>query len=164
MLCAERAVVCIGLLLALSVDAAIGAELNAGAINAAEWSKKSISENRPTALGVRLQVLLDRVQFSPGEIDGKFGENARKALRAFTEDRQLPSSSILSDEVWKKLGTSKIGFHARWPESVCHLFIPPRSSRPSHASFVPLFTTLRAQRVFNLNQSVLPGMEPSRRR
>ena len=107
MLSIERAALCIGLLLALSVDPAVGAELNANAINTAEPSGKAIADTKPTALGVRLQVLLDRAHFSPGEIDGKFGENARKALRAFAEARQLPSSASLSDEVWKKLGADE---------------------------------------------------------
>jgi len=107
MLSIGRTATCIGLLLALSVDPAVGAELNANAINTAEPSGKAISDSKPTALGVRLQVLLDRAHFSPGEIDGKFGENARKALRAFAEARQLPSSANLSDEVWKKLGADE---------------------------------------------------------
>jgi lipoprotein-anchoring transpeptidase ErfK/SrfK len=96
--------VCIGLILALMVHRADGAELNASAINAAEPSGKAMSDSKPTPLGVRLQVLLDRAHFSPGEIDGKFGENARKALRAFAEAQQLPSSSTVSEDVWKKLG------------------------------------------------------------
>src|ERR1700754_1588513 len=98
----KRTAVCIGLLLGLMVHRADGAELTASAINAAEPSGKALSDSKPTPLGVRLQVLLDRAHFSPGEIDGKFGENARKALHAFAEDRQLPNPSSLSDDVWKK--------------------------------------------------------------
>jgi peptidoglycan hydrolase-like protein with peptidoglycan-binding domain len=36
-------------------------------------------------MGIRLQALLDRAHFFPGEIDGKFGEDAKKALRAYAE-------------------------------------------------------------------------------
>ena len=66
----------------LAAGPALSAELSSEAINSAEPSKKSLSKDKATPAGVRLQVLLDRAHFSPGEIDGKFGENARKALRA----------------------------------------------------------------------------------
>jgi lipoprotein-anchoring transpeptidase ErfK/SrfK len=79
------------------------AELKPDAINAAEPSGKAVSDSKPTPLGVRTQVLLDRAHVSPGEIDGKFGQNTKKALRAFAEANQLPSSSTLSDDVWNKL-------------------------------------------------------------
>jgi len=101
----ERTVTRVGLLLVLMVHPADGAELDANAINVAEPSGKALPDSKPTALGVRLQVMLDRAHFSPGEIDGKFGENAKKALHAFAEAQQLSSSSSLSGDVWKKLAT-----------------------------------------------------------
>ncbi|HTE34901.1 MAG TPA: L,D-transpeptidase family protein [Reyranella sp.] len=77
--------------------------MTAAAINSAEPSKKTLSNEKPTPAGVRLQVLLDRAHFSPGEIDGKFGENAKKALRAYEEAQHLPISDDVTAEVWSKL-------------------------------------------------------------
>jgi lipoprotein-anchoring transpeptidase ErfK/SrfK len=96
--------VCIGLAFALVASSASGAEMDPSAINSAEPSGKALSNEKATPIGVRLQILLDRAHFSPGEIDGMFGENARKALRAYAEAQQLPSSDAVSVEVWKKLG------------------------------------------------------------
>src|SRR5262245_16670736 len=95
--------VCLFLVFALVAAPVCAAEMNAAAINSAEPSKKSLSNEKPTPAGVRLQVLLDRAHFSPGEIDGKFGENAKKALRAYAEAQQLPSSDALTEDVWKTL-------------------------------------------------------------
>ncbi|MBR0870322.1 murein L,D-transpeptidase [Bradyrhizobium tropiciagri] len=95
----------VGMILAFALVAApaLGAGMDAAAIEAAEPSSKTLSNEKPTPPGVRLQVLLDRAHFSPGEIDGKFGENAKKALRAYAEARQLPSSDAMTDEVWTAL-------------------------------------------------------------
>lgn len=84
----------------LAASPALAAEqLTPDAINSAEPPKKSLSKDEATTAGVRLQVLLNRAHFSPGEIDGKFGENARKALRAYAEARQLPGA----EGVWNAL-------------------------------------------------------------
>jgi lipoprotein-anchoring transpeptidase ErfK/SrfK len=95
----------IGLVLASVTSPTLGAKLDAAAINSAEPSKKALSTEQLTPAGIRLQVLLDRAHFSPGEIDGRFGENAKKALRAFEEAQQLPVSDDVNAEVWKKLTT-----------------------------------------------------------
>src|ERR1700736_4037459 len=82
---------------------AAGASLDAAAINNAEFRSKPPSEDKIDAAVVKAQVLLDRAQFSPGEIDGKLGENAQKALRAFAEVKGLTSEKALTPEVWAAL-------------------------------------------------------------
>src|ERR1700687_723900 len=86
---------------------AAGAGLDAAAINNAEFHSKPAAEDKIDAVVVKAQVLLDRARFSPGEIDGKLGENAQKALRALAEPRGLASDKGLTPEIWTVLvGTS----------------------------------------------------------
>ena len=87
---------------------AAGASLDAAAINSAELSSKPAGEDKVDAVIIKAQVLLDRARFSPGEIDGKLGENAQKALRAFAEAKGMVSGKVLKAEVWTALAeTSK---------------------------------------------------------
>src|ERR1700751_6093757 len=102
------------LAIASLTSSAFGAGMNADAINSAEPSKKTLSSDKPSPAGGRLQVLLDRASFSPGEIDGKFGENAKKALRAYAEAKQLPGTSDLTGELWKKLETENAAVLTRY--------------------------------------------------
>src|SRR3979411_2627532 len=85
---------------------ALGAGLDADAINNAEYRGKLPADDRIDAVVVKLQVLLDRARFSPGEIDGKLGENAQKALRAFAEAKGLKVNSPLTAEVWTALAAT----------------------------------------------------------
>jgi lipoprotein-anchoring transpeptidase ErfK/SrfK len=95
-----------GLSLALPRLSAATRDLTPDSINSAQWSDKLPSDT-VSPLTIRLQVLLDRAHFSPGEIDGKFGENARKALRAFAESQQLPFTGKLTEGLWQKLSVDK---------------------------------------------------------
>ncbi len=87
---------------------ALAAGIDATSINNAEYRAKSPAEDKIDAAIVKVQTLLDRARFSPGEIDGKLGENAQKALKAFADANGLASDKPLTSEIWAKLSqTSK---------------------------------------------------------
>jgi lipoprotein-anchoring transpeptidase ErfK/SrfK len=90
-------------LMAFVPFSALAAEVTPDSINAANFTGKIPSEDRLSSLAVKVQVLLDRAHFSPGEIDGKFGENVEKALQAFTETNHLAVGKTLTPEIWAKL-------------------------------------------------------------
>ena len=52
---------------------------------------------------LRAQILLDRANFSPGEIDGQTGANFSRALSGFQEARKLPVSGKLDEATWAAL-------------------------------------------------------------
>src|SRR6516165_9652083 len=61
-----------------------------------------------TALIVKAEVLLDRSGFSPGVIDGRDGDNYRKALAAFQRQSGLDPTATLDGDTFNALAaTSK---------------------------------------------------------
>jgi lipoprotein-anchoring transpeptidase ErfK/SrfK len=56
---------------------------------------------------LRLQVLLDRANFSLGEIDGSFGASTRKAISAFKASRELSRDDLVDPATWKLLNTGE---------------------------------------------------------
>jgi lipoprotein-anchoring transpeptidase ErfK/SrfK len=82
---------------------AVAADLKPDAVNNAELGKRAPGEDKMAAVSIKAQVLLDRTHFSPGEIDGRFGDNAQKALSAFAASKGLKSGAKLTPEVWTAL-------------------------------------------------------------
>jgi lipoprotein-anchoring transpeptidase ErfK/SrfK len=161
--------ICIAFFLVLAASRVFAAEMTVDAINSAQPSKKTLSSEQPSPAGVRLQVLLDRAHFSPGEIDGRFGENARKALRAYAEARQLPSSDALSDEVWNALRADDRPVTTTYTitaQDVAGPFLRKLPSKMEDMKELPKlgFTSPREglAEKFHMSEQLLAGLNPGR--
>jgi lipoprotein-anchoring transpeptidase ErfK/SrfK len=56
---------------------------------------------------IQVQILLDQAGFSPGEIDGRYGYNTLKALKAFQKVRGLEETGLADEETLEALGASR---------------------------------------------------------
>src|SRR5215470_10566946 len=72
--------------------------LTAQAVNEAQFAQ--VPADIVSATVLKTQILLDRAHFSVGAIDGKSGDNFRKALAAFQSDKGLDASGTLDAPTW----------------------------------------------------------------
>lgn len=95
--------VTVAAVLGIAASEAMAAKLDAAAVNDAQFQAKAGKGPSPSV--VKAQVLLDRARFSPGTIDGRAGENFRKAVAAFAEAQGLKAKK-LDREVWDRLAAT----------------------------------------------------------
>jgi len=96
----------VALLVATMVPApACASDIDPGSVNSAGFA-----ELAPDGLIhpqiVKAQILLDRANMSPGEIDGKSSGKLHETLRAFAEARGLPANLGWGPDLWSKLAAS----------------------------------------------------------
>lgn len=85
----------------IPAQAASAQKLTLEGVNRAEFAGAAKEQRK--AVIVKAQILLDRARFSPGVIDGRNGENFRKALIAFQRERALEENGRLDEATWAAL-------------------------------------------------------------
>lgn len=80
--------------------------LSADAVNAAATADP-VKRGTPRAAILRAQILLDRKNFSVGEIDGHYGSNMNKAISAFQFANGKESTGQIGPEEWARLNTDQ---------------------------------------------------------
>jgi lipoprotein-anchoring transpeptidase ErfK/SrfK len=107
------------------------ASIDARGVNEAQWSDKKTDRSAIDPLMVKLQVLLDRAHFSPGEIDGKSGENVEKAIGAYARARGAQSN--MTSDLWQDLAQTSpepaIVEHKLSPDDVKGPFVQKMPSK-----------------------------------
>jgi lipoprotein-anchoring transpeptidase ErfK/SrfK len=93
----------IGLLVAVDADAAQKKKKASGKRSATTRSRVAEPPSAEGTSILRAQILLDRANFSPGEIDGQNGANLQRAVSGFQEARKLTVTGRLDEATWTAL-------------------------------------------------------------
>ena len=93
---------CVAPAQAASQHRAADTALSADTLNAATGTPLLSAPAHGLAVA-RVQILLDRAWFSPGEIDGRFSDNLRRTLRAFQATHGLTVTGRVDAPTWSAL-------------------------------------------------------------
>jgi len=67
----------------------------------------SVGPGATGARVARVQILLDRSRFSPGEIDGRYGDDLGIAIKGYQQNHNLKPNGIIDAVTWKLLNTAR---------------------------------------------------------
>ncbi|HEX2652565.1 MAG TPA: L,D-transpeptidase [Xanthobacteraceae bacterium] len=143
--------------------------LDADQINSAVPTQRSgINPNKPNPFAVKVQILLDRAHFSPGEIDGKAGENVSKALTAFVAAHGMNWTGNWNDELWQALITgAPTNLFIRYTvidDDVKGPFLPKLPSKMEKMKHLPALSYTSAKEKlaerFHISEDLLSALNP----
>jgi lipoprotein-anchoring transpeptidase ErfK/SrfK len=88
--------------------AAAAAEIDPATFNAADFAEPPSTQKIDPAV-VKAQILLDRANISPGEIDGKYSPRMDEEISAFAQSYRMPADTKWSRAFWQTLTSSVTG-------------------------------------------------------
>jgi lipoprotein-anchoring transpeptidase ErfK/SrfK len=159
------------LITAAMIPSGWAAEISRDAIEKASFAtRKFPRENQLDPLAVKVQALLARAHFSPGEIDGRFGENVKKALHAFAEANNLLSTKVLTAEAWEKLQQISsepiIAEHVIDEDDLKGPFIGPLPSKMEDMKSLPVLGYASSREAlaerFHMSEDLLASLNPGK--
>ncbi|MBS0294723.1 MAG: L,D-transpeptidase family protein [Proteobacteria bacterium] len=138
-----------------------------GADYAAPAETSSAKDAPPDPVLIKAEVLLDRARFSPGVIDGRFGQNVHNAISAWQSAHGLTPDGKLTEAVWQGLTADVrpvLGTYVITEADVSGPFIPeaPKDFEAMSVLKSMAYTSpveLLAER-FHMGQDLLRSLNP----
>jgi lipoprotein-anchoring transpeptidase ErfK/SrfK len=96
------------LIVAFIPIAAAAAEFGPAGVNGADYAELSLDRGFHPEI-VKAQILLDRANMSPGEIDGQYSARLKEAISAFAEAYGLPGDTGWDHTFWRSLTSTVTG-------------------------------------------------------
>jgi lipoprotein-anchoring transpeptidase ErfK/SrfK len=129
---------------------------------------EAVNQDSAGSAVVRAQILLDRAHFSPGEIDGRWGDNLQVAIAGYQAARMLNASGVVDDDTWKSLDADTaqaVGPYTVTPDDVAGPFVKVPHEMLAQAKLKSLGYQSVQEKLgerFHINPALLARINPGK--